>query len=118
MDDDGFIRITDRIARFSKIGGEMVPHIRVEEAINEILGEYACCVTAVPDEARGERLVALYTKKDIAPGELWQLLSESQLPKLWIPKQENFYCVEGLPTLGTGKLDVRGAKDLARSLAG
>ena len=32
IDEDGFIRITDRLARFSKIGGEMVPHMRIEEA--------------------------------------------------------------------------------------
>jgi acyl-[acyl-carrier-protein]-phospholipid O-acyltransferase/long-chain-fatty-acid--[acyl-carrier-protein] ligase len=96
----------------------MVPHIRVEEAINEILGEYSCCVTALPDDARGERLVALYTKPDLPPADLWQMLAESQLPKLWIPKQENFYCVHELPTLGSGKLDVRAAKEMARSLAG
>jgi acyl-[acyl-carrier-protein]-phospholipid O-acyltransferase/long-chain-fatty-acid--[acyl-carrier-protein] ligase len=113
IDDDGFIRILDRLSRFSKIGGEMVPHIRVEEAINEILGEYACCVTGVPDETKGERLVALYTKQEVAPADLWQMLSESQLPKLWIPKQENFYQVESLPLLGSGKLDVRQAKEMA-----
>ena len=38
LDEDGFIRITDRLSRFSKIAGEMVPHIRVEETINQILG--------------------------------------------------------------------------------
>jgi acyl-[acyl-carrier-protein]-phospholipid O-acyltransferase / long-chain-fatty-acid--[acyl-carrier-protein] ligase len=118
IDDDGFIRILDRLSRFSKIGGEMVPHIRVEEAINEILGEYACCVTALPDESKGERLVVLYTKPDVSPADLWQLLSESQLPKLWIPKQESFYQVEALPLLGTGKLDVRKAKEMARGVAG
>jgi acyl-[acyl-carrier-protein]-phospholipid O-acyltransferase/long-chain-fatty-acid--[acyl-carrier-protein] ligase len=92
----------------------MVPHIKVEEAINEILGEYASCVTAVPDEAKGERLVVLYTKTEVAAAELWSLLSETELPKLWIPKQENIYLVEALPTLGTGKLDVRKAKEMAR----
>ena len=118
MDDEGFITITDRLSRFSKIGGEMVPHIKVEEAINEILGEYASCVTAVPDEAKGERLVVLYTKNDVSAAELWQMLSETQLPKLWIPKQENIYAVDALPTLGTGKLDVRKAKEIAREKVG
>jgi acyl-[acyl-carrier-protein]-phospholipid O-acyltransferase/long-chain-fatty-acid--[acyl-carrier-protein] ligase len=117
MDDDGFIQITDRLSRFSKIGGEMVPHIKVEEAVNEILGEYASCVTAVPDEAKGERLVVLYTRKEIAPSELWQMLSESALPKLWLPKQDNFHAVDALPVLGTGKLDIRQAKALARELS-
>ena len=32
-DEDGFLAITDRLSRFSKIGGEMVPHIKVEEEL-------------------------------------------------------------------------------------
>src|SRR5258708_20579815 len=30
MDEDGFLRIADRLSRFSKFGGDMVPHIKVE----------------------------------------------------------------------------------------
>jgi len=37
LDRQGFITITGRQSRFSKIGGEMVPHLRVEEAIGEII---------------------------------------------------------------------------------
>ena len=54
IDDEGFLRITDRLSRFSKIGGEMVPHLKVEEAILGIVGDHACAVTGVPDEQRGE----------------------------------------------------------------
>ena len=32
IDADGFLWITGRLGRFSKIGGEMVPHVRVEES--------------------------------------------------------------------------------------
>ena len=71
-------------------------------------------MTAVPDEDRGERLVAFYTNPGLTPAELWQKVSESELPKLWVPKRENFYLVESLPTLGTGKLDLRGLKALAQ----
>ena len=110
VDDEGFIRITDRLSRFSKIGGEMVPHLKIEEAIDQILGEHACAVAGVPDEQRGERLVALYARPDIEPGELWKRLSETDLPRLWLPKRENICQVESLPTLGTGKLDLRGVK--------
>jgi hypothetical protein len=38
------------------------------------------------------------------------MLSESDLPKLWIPKQENFRYIESLPALGSGKLDLKRAK--------
>src|SRR5262245_4113543 len=38
IDEDGFLQITDRLSRFSKIGGEMVPHIKVEEKLHELAG--------------------------------------------------------------------------------
>ena len=61
-DEDGFLTITDRLSRFSKIGGEMVPHIKVEEQLHEIAGatEQKFVVTAVPDGKKGERLVVLH----------------------------------------------------------
>ena len=68
MDEDGFIFITDRLSRFSKIGGEMVPHLKIEEAINGVLGDLCSAVTAVPDASRGERLVAFYLRGCHAPG--------------------------------------------------
>ena len=113
IDEDGFIFITDRLARFSKIGGEMVPHIRVEEAITDALGESCSAVTAVPDAARGERLVAFYTKPDISPEDVWERLSNTELPKLFIPKREDVIHIAEIPTLGTGKVDLRGLKQLA-----
>src|SRR5580693_4560564 len=117
LDDEGFLRITDRLARFSKIAGEMVPHLKVEESIYAIMGEYGCAVTGIPDDQRGERLVAIYTRPDMTPLELWQRLSDTDLPKLWLPKRENFYLVDALPTLGTGKLDLVAVKAKAQQLA-
>jgi acyl-[acyl-carrier-protein]-phospholipid O-acyltransferase/long-chain-fatty-acid--[acyl-carrier-protein] ligase len=118
IDTDGFIRITDRLSRFSKIGGEMVPHGRVEEAIGEVAGACPCVVTAIEDERRGERLAALYVCPEMAPAELWQRLAQTSLPRLWLPKRENLYQVEALPLLGTGKLDLRAVRERARELAG
>ena len=117
LDDDGFLRITDRLARFSKIGGEMVPHARVEELLAGLPGVDACVVTAVPDAQKGERLVALYTSSaGAAASALWQGLSDTDLPRLWLPKAQNLYCIESLPLLGTGKIDLRRARQLAQSL--
>jgi acyl-[acyl-carrier-protein]-phospholipid O-acyltransferase/long-chain-fatty-acid--[acyl-carrier-protein] ligase len=118
VDDEGFLRITDRLSRFSKIAGEMVPHLRVEEAIYAVIGEHTCAVTGVPDDQRGERLVALYTGAEITPAELWQRLSQTDLPRLWLPKREDIHCVEILPALGSGKLDLRGVKAKALQLSG
>ena len=63
VDEDGFLKITGRLSRFSKIGGEMVPHGRVEEALNEAIGadEPVFAVTAVADGRDGERLAVLHT---------------------------------------------------------
>ncbi|HVN04703.1 MAG TPA: acyl-[ACP]--phospholipid O-acyltransferase [Bryobacteraceae bacterium] len=116
IDDEGFIRLTDRLSRFSKIAGEMVPHLRIEDAIAAVLGAAPCAVTSIADDRRGERLAALYLH-EMEPAELWQKLSETDLPRLWIPKRENLYRVESLPQLGTGKLDLRGLKMRAEELA-
>jgi acyl-[acyl-carrier-protein]-phospholipid O-acyltransferase / long-chain-fatty-acid--[acyl-carrier-protein] ligase len=118
VDSDGFLHIVDRMARFSKIAGEMVPHLKIEEAVHDILGDQPCVVLGIPDEQRGERLALLYTQQEITPAQLWQRLSETSLPKLWIPKRENIYLVDAIPTLGTGKLDLQGAKAKAIELAG
>jgi acyl-[acyl-carrier-protein]-phospholipid O-acyltransferase/long-chain-fatty-acid--[acyl-carrier-protein] ligase len=117
IDDDGFIYLTDRFSRFSKIGGEMVPHLRVEEAIQQILGDTACVVTAIPDEQKGERLVVLYTHAGYTPDALWVQLNKTDLPKLWVPKREHFFAVETIPVLGSGKVDLRAARVAAQTLA-
>jgi acyl-[acyl-carrier-protein]-phospholipid O-acyltransferase/long-chain-fatty-acid--[acyl-carrier-protein] ligase len=116
IDDDGFIYLTDRLSRFSKIGGEMVPHLRIEEAIQQILGDTSCVVTAIPDEQKGERLVVLYTHTKYSPDALWAQLNQTDLPKLWVPKREHFFAVETIPVLGTGKVDLRAARVTALTL--
>jgi acyl-[acyl-carrier-protein]-phospholipid O-acyltransferase/long-chain-fatty-acid--[acyl-carrier-protein] ligase len=113
VDEDGFIRITDRVSRFSKIGGEMVPHMKIEEVINQIIGGAGSAVTALADPLRGERLVAFYAGDGISAQELWEKLNRSELPKLWIPKRENLHSIESIPLLGTGKADLKKIKELA-----
>ena len=114
IDADGFIRITDRLSRFSKIAGEMVPHMKVEEQLQALLQDpHTCVVTAVPDAAKGERLVALYTDPDLPAQEVWERLCRCDLPKLWIPKREDLHIVEAIPTLGTGKVDLRAVRQAA-----
>ncbi len=114
LDDDGFLHITDRVSRFSKIGGEMVPHMKVEEVINEALGGIASAVTALPDEQRGEKLIAFYAQNGVRKEDLWDKLNQSELPKLWIPKRENLYAIDALPLLGTGKVDLKKIKSMAQ----
>ncbi|MBI3471601.1 MAG: AMP-binding protein, partial [Candidatus Solibacter usitatus] len=113
IDEDGFIRLTDRLARFSKMGGEMVPHGKVEEAILRVLGDGECVVTAVPDEQKGERLVVFHTREDLSPAGLWDQLNQTSMPKLWIPKRDSIFHLESIPKLGTGKTDLKALQKLA-----
>jgi acyl-[acyl-carrier-protein]-phospholipid O-acyltransferase/long-chain-fatty-acid--[acyl-carrier-protein] ligase len=117
IDDDGFITITGRISRFSKLAGEMVPHIRIEEAIGQTLGldedDLKFVVTSVPDAKRGERLVVLYTDLVQTPEQICRALAAGGLPPLWIPSPDSFRRVPAIPVLGTGKLDLKRVKDLA-----
>jgi len=117
LDEDGFLYITGRLSRFSKIGGEMVPHLRVEETLQEIMGEAACFVIGIPDESRGERLIVLHTNPELTAAAMIEHLNNAGLPALWIPKRDQFALVDVIPTLGTGKTDLRRAQELAVELA-
>ncbi|GMW00257.1 MAG: hypothetical protein AMXMBFR84_13950 [Candidatus Hydrogenedentota bacterium] len=118
VDDDGFITITDRLARFSKIGGEMVPHNKIEETLHELLDihEQTFAVTSVPDEQKGERIVVLHTLMDGELEILVDKLKDSDLPNLWRPKATSFYRIAEIPVLGTGKLDLKKMKQLAAEM--
>ncbi len=114
FDEDGFCFIEGRLSRFSKIGGEMVPHETVESKIGEALAlpkdERAIAIAGIPDEAKGEALVLL-AARDIDPAELRKKLSEAGVPNLWIPRIVKR--VEAIPILASGKLDLQRCKELA-----
>lgn len=114
LDDDGFLYITDRLARFSKIAGEMAPHLRIEEAVSHLTPSF---VTGIPDSKRGERLVMIYTNPQLSAADLWDALNRSGLPPLWVPKRGNIYLVSAIPLLPSGKVHLKKARELATSLA-
>jgi acyl-[acyl-carrier-protein]-phospholipid O-acyltransferase / long-chain-fatty-acid--[acyl-carrier-protein] ligase len=115
VDEDGFVSITDRLSRFSKIGGEMVPHIKLEDKLHEIAGaaEQIFAVTAVPDERKGERLIVLHTLPGDKLKDVLAQLAKADLPALGKPRPDQFIHVDALPYLGTGKLDLRRLKQIA-----
>ena len=117
VDSDGYIHITGRESRFSKIGGEMVPHIQVEEEINKIVGGdedlLTLAVSSVPDEKKGEKLIVLYTQLPEEPSAIVKKLIEAGLPSIYVPGIDSFIQVDAIPILGTGKLDLRGLQKLA-----
>ncbi|MGI5868402.1 MAG: MFS transporter [Kiritimatiellia bacterium] len=115
VDEDGFVGLTDRLSRFSKLGGEMVPHVAVEEALLKTTGLSGpvLAVAGVPDERKGEKLVVLYTDDCGDPQALWEALEKTDLPGLWRPARINYHRVDAIPVLGTGKLDLSAIKKLA-----
>ena len=115
LDEDGFLTITDRLSRFSKIGGEMVPHGRVEEALHHAIQAEGMmlAVTAIPDERKGEQLIVLHTLEESTIPDMLDKVAASGLPNLFIPRRDNFIKVDQLPVLGTGKLDLRALKRIA-----
>lgn len=121
VDEDGFVALTDRLSRFSKIGGEMVPHQGVEEAIVSAAGleEGKIAVTGVPDERKGEKLVVLYTPDCGDPAWLQEALDHVEgLPNLWKPARADYHRVDAIPLLGTGKIDLAAVKRIAKSFYG
>jgi acyl-[acyl-carrier-protein]-phospholipid O-acyltransferase/long-chain-fatty-acid--[acyl-carrier-protein] ligase len=117
IDEEEYITITGRISRFSKIGGEMVPHLGVETALREVLAaddqEVQLAVTAVHDPTRGERLVVLHTGFGMSAAEICRRMVARGLPPLWVPSPDSFRQVASIPQLGTGKLDMLRLKEMA-----
>ncbi len=128
VDLNAFLSLGGRRARFSKIGGEMVPHEAVEAAIEACVqrptdfpeDQRAVCIVGVPDAQKGEALVLLSC---VHSGNLAQALATIRahlvsvgLPRLWCPRE--IIPVEVIPVLPTGKLDLRGCNILAREALG
>ncbi len=124
VDSDGFLHIEGRISRFSKIGGEMVPHETLEAAIIEVLGlddetERKVAVVGVPDEKKGEAIILLSCITDAntvsqACIDLRYKLLDAKIPSLWCPRE--ILPVSEIPILASGKLDIKGCENLVAEL--
>ena len=136
IDEDGFMWLTGRQSRISKIGGEMVPHVLIEETIEKIFAEAEqinqdgrngeetsreeresggprCSVTAVPDQKKGELIVVLLASHAVSPEEIRKKMIEQKVPNIWIPSAGAFIYVDAIPVLGTGKFDLTAIKQIA-----
>jgi acyl-[acyl-carrier-protein]-phospholipid O-acyltransferase/long-chain-fatty-acid--[acyl-carrier-protein] ligase len=116
FDEDGFLYIEGRLSRFSKIGGEMVPHESVEQKIVDLLDlsgkdERVIAIMGVQDEAKGEALVLL-SSVDVDLTQLRDKLRDAGVPNLWIPKKISR--VDAIPVLASGKLDLRKCQELVQ----
>ncbi len=118
LDPDGFLYIDGRISRFSKIGGEMVPHATVEAAINNALGLADTDIPLIAissrlDEGKGEALVLLTACDDITLASAKEALRNSGISNLWQPKY--LVKIDQIPLLPSGKLDLKRLSDLAKA---
>jgi acyl-[acyl-carrier-protein]-phospholipid O-acyltransferase/long-chain-fatty-acid--[acyl-carrier-protein] ligase len=120
-DEDRFLTIGGRLSRFSKVGGEMIPHEKVEDAVRTAAGvdDHALAVTGLSDARRGERLVVLYA--DLggkSPEEISRILAARDIPRLWIPAAADYIKVEAIPILGNGKVDLGQLRRIAEARQG
>lgn len=113
MNPEGFLFLEGRLSRFSKIGGEMISHAAVEDAIArafpDTTGTVCHCVIGRPHPEKGEELALLttivVTRKELSDG--------LDVPNLWIPRM--IVNVPQLPILATGKLDLAACRRLLES---
>ncbi len=117
IDDDGFLFITDRLLRFSKIGGEMVPHMAIEDAVHKALNahHHLVAVTAVPCESKGEKLVLFYVRNELDEDRIREALKSSGLPNLWKPSPACWFPIDAIPLTPSGKLHLSELKEQARN---
>jgi acyl-[acyl-carrier-protein]-phospholipid O-acyltransferase/long-chain-fatty-acid--[acyl-carrier-protein] ligase len=113
MDEDGYLWHSGRFKRFVKIGGEMVSLVQVENVMEQFLPEgVSCCIVEIPDEIKGATIVAAVTK-DINKVAILRKMS-NELPNIALPRQ--FFVIEELPMMGTGKIDFRTVTELVNDL--
>jgi acyl-[acyl-carrier-protein]-phospholipid O-acyltransferase/long-chain-fatty-acid--[acyl-carrier-protein] ligase len=110
IDEDKFVHILGRLKRFAKVSGEMVSLTAVEDALagafkDEFGSRCETAVVAVPDEDKGERLIAIANEPKLTLDHLRTAIKAKGLTNLCVPKEIKF--VKEIPKLGTGKVNHR-----------
>ena len=101
LDDDGWLRITDRLKEMVKVRGFQVAPAEVEAVLHGHPAVRDCAVFGVPDGINGEAVVAaVATEKPVAADELVTLVAE-QLASYKRPRDIVF--VPEIPRLPSGK---------------
>jgi acyl-[acyl-carrier-protein]-phospholipid O-acyltransferase/long-chain-fatty-acid--[acyl-carrier-protein] ligase len=115
IDDDGFLWHRGRLKRFVKVGGEMVSLVKVEDVLSRLLPEdVICCVVDVPNVTKGADVVAAVANGNF---DMHKILKElkKELPSIAIPKQ--FYVIDNIPMMASGKVNFREVEKICRDLA-
>jgi acyl-[acyl-carrier-protein]-phospholipid O-acyltransferase/long-chain-fatty-acid--[acyl-carrier-protein] ligase len=109
VDEDGYLHILGRLKRFAKVSGEMVSLTAVEDALAGAFPQYGlrcqCAVIAVPDEDKGEQLIAVTNEPRLSADEVRAAVKARGLSNLCVPRE--IKVVKEIPKLGTGKVNHR-----------
>ncbi|MBZ7991426.1 MULTISPECIES: acyl-[ACP]--phospholipid O-acyltransferase [unclassified Campylobacter] len=116
LDEDGFLYIVDRYSRFAKIGGEMISLGLVESEVAKVINndEVKLCSTSLEDDKKGEMVVLLIECSEEKFDYFVDLIKQSEI--LAIYKPSKYILIKEIPLLGSGKVDYKEAKALAKSI--
>lgn len=112
IDEAGHFRILGRCDNVVNTGGIKVQLEAVEDLLEPVL-RFPFCVTALPDQRLGEKLVLLHESTE-TPEKL-DKICRHVLPRYWVPRA--FFAVPRVPLTETGKKARLAARDLAQKLA-
>jgi acyl-[acyl-carrier-protein]-phospholipid O-acyltransferase/long-chain-fatty-acid--[acyl-carrier-protein] ligase len=109
VDAEGYAHVLGRLKRFAKISGEMVSLTAVEDALAGAFPQFGqrcqVAVVAVPDEDKGEKLIAASNESKLLLEDLRAVIKGKGFSNLCVPRELRF--VKEIPKLGTGKTNHR-----------
>ena len=110
FDDEGYVKIVDRIKDVVKTGGEWVSSLDIEDIILRLPGVAEVAVVGVPDDKWGERPVALVVPKagvqltaDAVREHVAEHAGRGVVSRYAVPERVHF--VDAIPKTSVGKLD-------------
>jgi fatty-acyl-CoA synthase len=103
LDEEGWLRITDRAKDVIKSGGEWISSVDLESALMAHPAVVEAAVIALPDERWSERpLACVVAETEVGPDELREFIAP-RVAKWWLP--DDFAYLEEIPKTSVGKFD-------------
>jgi acyl-[acyl-carrier-protein]-phospholipid O-acyltransferase/long-chain-fatty-acid--[acyl-carrier-protein] ligase len=111
IDERGFVTLLGRAKRFAKIAGEMVSLAAVEAVITALWPAARHAAVGAPNARKGEVVVLLTESDEVDAGVLPDHFRLHGLTELSLPRK--IIRVAQIPLLGSGKVDLIRAQELA-----
>ena len=112
IDQEGYLKLTDRLKDVIKTGGEWISSLALEDIISQHQAVSEVAVVGVPDEKWGERPLALVVIKPDSKGTVSEqdlkdfvmgFVQDGTIPKYGVP--DRIEQVEEIPKTSVGKLN-------------